>query len=159
MKANNTTRGNKSEGNDERRKTKKILRQNKTIQTKQKRKLTNTMEYWKRTASNKRRWDENVYLNRNRKLLETKLYSRNSIKGISAWAVPLITYSGVFVKWTREEFPQIDLRRRKFITSVETSVSAGSTPAQKTYALLLFLIILNLHCQSSMPGLTTSSLA
>ena len=33
-KTNNTIRGNKSEGPGERRKTKKILRQNKTIQTK-----------------------------------------------------------------------------------------------------------------------------
>ena len=32
------------------------------------------------------------YLRRNRKLLETKLNSRNLIKGINTWAVPLVRY-------------------------------------------------------------------
>ena len=43
------------------------------------------------------------YLRRTRKLLETKLCSRNLIKGINIWAVPLIRYLGPFFKWTREE--------------------------------------------------------
>ena len=43
------------------------------------------------------------YLRRTRKLLETKLSSRNLIKGINTWAVPLVRYSGPFLKWTREE--------------------------------------------------------
>ena len=42
------------------------------------------------------------YLRRTRKLLETKLSSRNLIKGINTWAVPLIRYSGPFLKWTRD---------------------------------------------------------
>ena len=42
-------------------------------------------------------------LRRTRKLLETKLYSRNLIKGINIWAVLLVRYSGPFLKWTREE--------------------------------------------------------
>ena len=33
------------------------------------------------------------YLRRTRKLLETKLNSRNLIKGINTWAVPLVRYS------------------------------------------------------------------
>ena len=33
-----------------------------------------------------------------RKLLETKLYSRNLIKGINTWAVSLIKYSRPFLK-------------------------------------------------------------
>ena len=33
------------------------------------------------------------YLRRTRKLLETKLSSRNLIKGINTWAVPLVRYS------------------------------------------------------------------
>ena len=49
------------------------------------------------------------YLRRTRKLLETKLYSRNLVKGIKTWVVPLIRYSGPFLngpqknlnKWTR----------------------------------------------------------
>ena len=43
------------------------------------------------------------YLRRNAKLLETKLNSRNFIKGINTWAVPLVRYSGPFLKWTRGE--------------------------------------------------------
>ena len=42
------------------------------------------------------------YLRRNRKLLETKLSCRNLIKGINTWAVPLVRYSGPFLKWTRD---------------------------------------------------------
>ena len=38
------------------------------------------------------------YLRRTRKLLETKLHSRNLIKGINTWAVPLIRYSELFLK-------------------------------------------------------------
>ena len=38
------------------------------------------------------------YLRRTRKLLETKLPSRNLIKGINNWAVPLVRYSGHFLK-------------------------------------------------------------
>ena len=38
------------------------------------------------------------YLRRIRKLLETKLSSRNLIKGINTWAVPFVRYSGPFLK-------------------------------------------------------------
>ena len=41
------------------------------------------------------------YLRRTRKLLETKLSSRNLIKWINTWAVSLVRYSGSFLKWTR----------------------------------------------------------
>ena len=47
------------------------------------------------------------YLRRIRKLLETKLCCRNLIKGIDTWAVPLVRYSGPFLKWTREEPKQM----------------------------------------------------
>ena len=56
------------------------------------------------------------YLRRTRKLLETKLSSRNLIKGINTWSVPLIRYSGPFLKWTRDEPRQIDQRTRKLMT-------------------------------------------
>ena len=56
------------------------------------------------------------YLRRTRKLLETKLSSRNLIKGINTWAVPLIRYSGSFLKWTRDELKQMDQRTRKLMT-------------------------------------------
>ena len=56
------------------------------------------------------------YLRRARKLLETKLYSRNLVKMINTWAVPLVRYSGPFLKWTREELKQMDQRTRKLMT-------------------------------------------
>ena len=56
------------------------------------------------------------YLRRTRKLLETKLSSRNLFKGINTWVGPLVRYSGPFLEWTREEFKQIDQRTRKLMT-------------------------------------------
>ena len=56
------------------------------------------------------------YLRRTRKLLETKLNSRNLIKGLDTWAVPLIRYSGPFLKWTRDELRKMDQRTRKLMT-------------------------------------------
>ena len=45
---------------------------------------------------------------RTRKLLEIKLYNRNVI-----WAVPLVRYSGPFLKWTREELQQTGSENKK----------------------------------------------
>ena len=56
------------------------------------------------------------YLRRTQKLLETKLSSRNLIKGINTWAVPLVRYSRPFLKWTREKLTQMDQRTRKLMT-------------------------------------------
>ena len=56
------------------------------------------------------------YLRRTRKLLETKLSMRNLIKGTNTWAVPLVIYSRAFLKWTRDEFKQMDPRTRKSMT-------------------------------------------
>ena len=56
------------------------------------------------------------YLRITRKLLETKLNCRNLIKGINTWVVPLVRYSGPFLKWTRDELKQMDQRRRKLMT-------------------------------------------
>ena len=56
------------------------------------------------------------YLRRTRKLLETKLNSRNLIKGIDTRAVPLLIYTGPFLKWTRDELKQMDQRTRKLMT-------------------------------------------
>ena len=53
-----------------------------------------------------------MYLRRTRKLLETKLYSRNLVKGINTWAVPLVRYARPLLKWTREELQQIDQRTK-----------------------------------------------
>ena len=56
------------------------------------------------------------YLRRTRKLLETKLSSRNLIKGINTLAVSLIRYPGPFFKLTRDELKQMDQRIRKLMT-------------------------------------------
>ena len=56
------------------------------------------------------------YLKKTWKLLEKKLSSRNLIKGINTWAVPLVRYSGPFLKWTRDELKQIDQKTRKLMT-------------------------------------------
>ena len=56
------------------------------------------------------------YLKRNRKLFETKLSNRNLTKGIHTWAVPLVRFSGPFLKSTRDELKQIDQITRKLMT-------------------------------------------
>ena len=56
------------------------------------------------------------YFRRTRKQLETKLSSWNIIKEINTWAVPLVRYSGLFLKWTRVELKQMDQRTRKLMT-------------------------------------------
>ena len=56
------------------------------------------------------------YLWRTRKLLETKLSCKNLIKGIDTWALPLVRYSGPFLKWTRDGLKNMDQRTRKLMT-------------------------------------------
>ena len=92
------------------------------LERSEKRKPTNTCRYWKLVPSNKRRWKKikKEYF-RTRKLLETKLYTRNLIKEINTWSVSLVRYSRpflklTFMKWTREELKLIDQKTRKLIT-------------------------------------------
>ena len=56
------------------------------------------------------------YLRGTRKLLETKLCCINLIKRINTCAVPLVSYSGPFLKWIREQPKQMDQRTRKLMT-------------------------------------------
>ena len=60
------------------------------------------------------------YFRRTRKLLETKLYTRNLIKGINTWTDPFVKYSGLFLKWTREELKQMDQITRRLMTMHKT---------------------------------------
>ena len=60
------------------------------------------------------------YLRRTRKLLETKLNSRNLIKGINTWSIPRVRYFVPFLKWTRDELKQMDQRTRKLMTMHKT---------------------------------------
>ena len=59
-------------------------------------------------------------ISRKPKLIETKLYSRNPIKGINTWAFSLVIYSGPFLKWNREELKQMNQRTRKLMTMHKT---------------------------------------
>ena len=68
-----------------------------------KRKPTNTWGYRKVRTLNNGKWKKKKYERRARTLLETKLYSRNLVKLKNIWAVPLISHSGPFLKWTREK--------------------------------------------------------
>ena len=63
----------------------------------------------------KNKFKKNEYLRRTRKLLETKPCSRNLIKEINTWAVPLVRYSRLFLKWTREKLRQMDQKTKKLI--------------------------------------------
>ena len=56
------------------------------------------------------------YIRRTRKLLDTKLSSRNLIKRINTLVVPLVRYSGTFLKWTWDKLKQMDQRTRKLMT-------------------------------------------
>ena len=60
------------------------------------------------------------YVRRTRKLLVTKLSSRNLIKGINTGAVPLVSYSGPFLKWDRDELKQMNQRARKLMVMHKT---------------------------------------
>ena len=73
------------------------------------------LETWHYQTSGNERKIEKEYLRRTRKLPETKLSCRNLIKGIYTWAVPLVRYSGPFLKWTRDELKQMDQRTRKLM--------------------------------------------
>ena len=46
------------------------------------------------------------YKKRTRKLLEIKLCCRNLTQGINTWTVPLVSFSGLFLKWTKKEVRQ-----------------------------------------------------
>ena len=57
----------------------------------------------------------------NHLILETRLYSRNLIKGISTLDVSLVKNSGPFLKWTREELKQMYQRTRKLMAMNKAS--------------------------------------
>ena len=60
------------------------------------------------------------YPRRTRKLIEIKLYGRNLLKGIDIWVVPLVIFSGPFLKWKREDRKQIYQRTRKLMNMHKT---------------------------------------
>ena len=67
----------------------------------------------KERKKDERENEENLW--RTRKL-ETKLCSRNLIKGINTWAILLVRYLGPYVKWIREDLRQRDQMTKKLMT-------------------------------------------
>ena len=55
-------------------------------------------------------------LKKTRKLLETKLNSRNLLKGINTWAVSLERYSRPFLEWTSEKLKQMNKKVEEIMT-------------------------------------------
>ena len=51
---------------------------------------------------------EEEYLRRVKKLLESKLYSKNVIDRIDMWAVGVIPCSAGIINWTIQNFKRID---------------------------------------------------
>ena len=51
-------------------------------------------------------------LDRTRSLLKTKLYNKNLIKEINNWAVLLVIYLVLFLKWAKEELQQMVKRTK-----------------------------------------------
>ena len=64
--------------------------------------------HYQTNGDERKKKNKKEHLRRTRKLLETKLYDRNFIKGINSWAVPFVRYSVPFLKWMREELQQVD---------------------------------------------------
>ena len=56
------------------------------------------------------------YIRRTRKLLKTKVCSRNLIKRINTWTVPIVRYSGPFLKGSRDVLKQMNQRTKKLMT-------------------------------------------
>ena len=71
---------------------------------------------WHHQTSENERLFKKIYLRRTGKQLETNLCSRNLIKGINTWSVPLVRYLGPLLKWTRDELRPMDQRTRKLMT-------------------------------------------
>ena len=56
------------------------------------------------------------YFRRVKKVLETKLNSKNLIKGVNTWAISLMRYPAPFLDWTVDELKAMNRRTRKHLT-------------------------------------------
>ena len=75
------------------------------LQRENMREKDSSWKYWNWAPSNKQMREKirKENLKRTKKILETKLCSRNLIRRINIWAVPLVKYFGLFLKQTKEE--------------------------------------------------------
>ena len=90
------------------------------LSTRKKRKPTNTWESRRLTPSNecqrKTRSEKNMSGERenySRQNSRQNYSRRNFIKEINTLVVPIVKYSGLFLKWTRDELKQMNQRSRK----------------------------------------------
>ena len=93
--ANNEKREKRQDGRNQTTKSRKI----RNLQI-----LGNIRSGHHQTSGDKRKKN----LRRIRKLLETKQYSSKLIKGKNTRAISLVRYSGLFLKWTKEELQPMD---------------------------------------------------
>ena len=68
----------------------------------------------------KQRWKKNVKRVPEKNEKTSVICSRNLIKGINTWAVPLVRHSGPFLKWTKEK--QTNGPENSWLDYVETKL-------------------------------------
>ena len=56
------------------------------------------------------------YIRRLRKVLKSKFNGGNLVRGVTTWAVSLLSYSAAFVSWKKSELQAIDRKTRKLFT-------------------------------------------
>jgi len=56
------------------------------------------------------------YLNHTKSILKTKLNGKNTIKAISTYATPVLTFSFGIVKWTRTDLEELQTKMRMLLT-------------------------------------------
>ena len=56
------------------------------------------------------------HIRRLRKVLKSKLNSRNLVCGVNTWTVSLLRYSAAFASWRKSEMQAIDRKTRKLFT-------------------------------------------
>ena len=88
------------------------------LERSEKRKRKNTWEYWTLTPSNKWTWKKKISksISGEQNSYSKPKYIARTLQTENTRAVPLLRYSGLFLKWTREELKQMDRRGRKLIT-------------------------------------------
>jgi hypothetical protein len=56
------------------------------------------------------------YLQRTKSILKTKLNGKNTIKAITTYAIPVLTFSFGIVKWTPTDLENLQIRTRALLT-------------------------------------------
>ena len=56
------------------------------------------------------------YKRRTRLVLRSKLNGKNKIKALNTWAVAVLRYDAVIIKWREDEINELDKKTRKLLT-------------------------------------------